>query len=79
MKKYAVKIVYFDMKEVQIVLEEKQVPDFLKCIKKGEAYWEPTQQVAFWTPTVQVRYINIIEVMDKKENAPAPAQEEIPT
>ena len=64
---YAVKIIYLDGKDVSVLLEEKQVPDFLEALKKNKPYWEEKREAAFWTAEKQVRFINIQKVAEEKD------------
>lgn len=69
MKKYLIKLIYFDSKEISLIIDEPQLPKFLNCIRDNSVYWEPNNSAGFYTQSSNIRYLNVIETKqeEKKE------------
>jgi len=58
---YILKLTYLDGKDVSIILDDKQIPQFLEAFKKDEPFWQKDAESAFFVPQAQVRYVNILK------------------
>jgi len=67
---FIVRIYYRDDKDVQVILTDKEVKEFIKCVRNGEAFWTENEKSAFWTPQEALRYINVIEFDESKQQEP---------
>lgn len=83
---YILKLTYLDDKEVSIILDDKQIPQFLEAFKKDEPYWQKNAESAFFVPQAQVRYVNILKYVvppvevkpeEKIEKMPEAPKEEV--
>lgn len=54
-----IKLTYFDGKDVNIMLPEKEVPKFLECYLAKKPYWSPAQDSGFLTDVDKVRFVGI--------------------
>lgn len=65
---YKVKFIYFDGKDVDLILDENKIKGFFEKLNAGEIYWNDENMMrGFWLNLEKIRYIEFFGIKAPEE------------
>lgn len=75
MQQYRIVFIYMDGQSVSVTIAEDKKTEFLKCLGKGEVFFDEQKKSGVWLPINQIRYFRV-NIEDAATEEPMDADDE---